>query len=74
MTKEPSLTLGEWVKKNSSVFPQPLGVAVEKLWGYTSQFGRHVVEGKPADFNEAELVVGLSGALSIYLLRKALHD
>lgn len=52
-------------------FPQPLGAAVEKLWGYTSQYGRHVQEGKPADFNEAEMVVGLAGTLSVYLLRKS---
>ncbi|MFZ2277401.1 MAG: hypothetical protein WAW39_06370 [Prosthecobacter sp.] len=71
VTKEPKLTLGEWLKKNPSAFPQPLGVGIDKLWGYTSQFGRHVEEGKPASFDEAELVVGPSGALSAYLLRKA---
>lgn len=70
LTGQPSATLGEWVKKNPDHFPKPLGTAVEKLWGYTSQYGRHVLEGKPADFDEAELVVGLSGALCVYLLRK----
>jgi AbiJ N-terminal domain 4 len=70
VTKEPKLTLGEWLKKNPSLFPQPLGAGIEKMWGYASQYGRHVVEGKPADFNEAELIVGLAGALSVYLLRK----
>lgn len=70
ITNEPNLTLGEWVKKNSSAFPQPLGVGIEKMWGYASQFGRHVAEGKPTSFDEAELVVGLSGSLSVYLLRK----
>ena len=71
VTGHPSVTLGEWVKKNPNHFPQPLGTAIEKLWGYTSQYGRHVLEGKPADFDEAELVVGLAGALCVYLLRKA---
>lgn len=70
VTGQPSTTLGEWVKKNPSHFPQPLGAAVEKLWGYTSQYGRHVLEGNPANFYEAELVVGLSGVLSVYLLRR----
>jgi hypothetical protein len=74
VTGDPKLTLGDWVKKNSAEFPQPLGSAVEKLWGYASQYGRHVQEGKAADYNEAELVVGLSGALSVYLLRKASDD
>ncbi len=71
VTGQPSFTLGDWVKKNPHAFPQPLGAAVEKLWGHTSQYGRHVQEGKPADFNEAEMVVGLAGTLSVYLLRKS---
>jgi hypothetical protein len=58
------------VKKNPSVLPQPLGSVVEKLWGYSSQYGRHVSEGKPAAYEEAELVVGVAGALSVYLMRK----
>ena len=65
------LTLGDWMKKNPLAFPQPLGSAVEKLWGYSSQYGRHVQEGKPADYDEAEMVVGIVGALSVYMLRKA---
>lgn len=71
VTGDAKMTLGEWVKKNPASFPQPLGVAVEKLWGYASQYGRHVQEGNPADYDEAEMVVGLAGALSVYLLRKA---
>lgn len=71
VTGEAKLTLGDWVKKNHSAFPQPLGNAVEKLWGYSSQYGRHVQEGKPAAYEEAELVVGVAGALSTYLMRKS---
>jgi hypothetical protein len=70
LTGEPNLTLGDWLKKRPNAFPQPLGSALEKLWGYTSQYGRHVQEGKPAKYDEAELVVGLAGALSVFLLRK----
>ncbi len=71
VTKDANITLGDWIKKNSTEFPKPLNSAIIHLWGYTSQYGRHVAEGKPANFNEAELVVGLSGALSSYLLRKS---
>jgi hypothetical protein len=71
VTGDSKSTLGEWVKKNAAFFPQPVGTAIEKLWGYSSQFGRHVREGDPADFDEAEMVVGLAGALSVYILRKA---
>lgn len=70
LTGDTKLTLGDWLKKNSNAFPQPIGSAIDKLWGYASQYGRHVQEGKPADFSEAELVVGLAGALTVYLLRK----
>jgi len=71
VTGDSKLTLGDWVKKNSAVFPQPVSSIVEKLWGYSSQYGRHVLEGKPSAYDEAEMVVGLAGALSVYLLRKA---
>lgn len=70
LTGEPNLTLGEWLKKHPTAFPHPLGSALDKLWGYASQYGRHVQEGKPANYDEAELVVGLAGALSVYLLRR----
>jgi hypothetical protein len=71
VTGETKSTLGEWVKNNPNAFPQPIGGAIEKLWGYSSQYGRHVQEGKPADYIEAELVVGLAGALVLYLIKKA---
>lgn len=71
LTGEPSLTLGDWWKRHPTAFPQPLGSALGKLWGYTSQYGRHVEEGKPENYDEAELVVSLAGALSVYLLRRA---
>ena len=71
VTGDTKLTLGEWLKQNPASFPQPLSSAVEKLWGYASNYGRHVHEGKPAAYDEAEMVVGLVGALSVYLLRKS---
>lgn len=70
VTGDPKLTLGEWLKENPNAFPAPLTGAVEKLWGYTSEYGRHVREGRPTTFDEAELVVGISVALAVYLLRK----
>lgn len=70
-TNDSNMTLGEWVKKNRGLLPPPVDVAVEKLWGFSSEYGRHVKEGAPAQFDEAELVVGLTGALSVYLMRKA---
>ncbi len=71
ITGEPNLTLGEWLRRNPQSFPAPLGTAVEKLWGYASEYGRHVREGRPPTFEEVEMVVGIAGALTVYLLRKA---
>ena len=50
---------------------KPWWIAVDKLWGFASENGRHVQEGQPAQFEEAELVVGVAGALSVYLMRKS---
>jgi len=71
VTNDTKRTLGEWIKENRDKFPAPLGTAIEKLWGYTSEYGRHVKEGNPANFDEAEMTVGIVGALSTYLLRKS---
>lgn len=63
-------TLGDVIKKHRALFPAPLDVLIEKAWGYTSNFGRHLVEGKAPNFEEAELIVGLSAIVSRYLTRK----
>jgi hypothetical protein len=63
-------TLGELVKRSPSLFPRPIDEVVSKAWGYSSNFGRHLHEGNPPRFEEAELMVGLSGALCRYLSRR----
>ncbi len=63
-------TLGDVLRKNPSLFPKPVDQILDKAWGYTSNFGRHLMEGKPPAFDEAELVVGLSGVLARYLSRR----
>lgn len=60
-------TLGPIIKRLN--LPAPLDQAVEKLWGFTSQQGRHI-EGRQPQFEEAELVVTTASALSVYLLRR----
>ncbi|MEL0211935.1 MAG: hypothetical protein VW891_15375, partial [Novosphingobium sp.] len=61
-------TLGPIIRRLS--LPAPLDQAVEKLWGFTSQQGRHILEGRQPQFEEAELVVTTASALSVYLLRR----
>lgn len=62
-------TLGDIVRRNE-IFPKPIDTIVEKAWGWTSNNGRHLLEGKSPSFEEAELMVGISGVLCLYLQRK----
>jgi hypothetical protein len=62
-------TLGDLLRKSPGLFPKPVDQIVDKAWGYTSNYGRHLTEGQPPQFDEAELVVGLSGVLCRYLSR-----
>jgi hypothetical protein len=63
--------LGELTKKSPGLFPTPLDQVVEKLWGFTSEEGRHLREGRAPNVAEAELVVGLAGTLVSYLVKKS---
>lgn len=64
-------TLGQLIQRNPGLFPKPVDQIVEKAWAYSSNFGRHIVEGMPPQFEEAELMVGVSGVLCRYLARRA---
>jgi hypothetical protein len=70
VTGDPKSTLGEVLKRNPGILPKPLDTAIEKVWGYASNEARHVEEGRAPGRDEAELVVGLSAAISNYLTRK----
>lgn len=50
--------------------PAPLDSALHKLWGFASEQGRHIQEGRDPSFEEAELVVTVASAVSVYLLRR----
>lgn len=63
-------TLGTLVQRKPDLFPRPLGSVVEQAWGWASNHGRHLIEGRKPSFEEAELIVGLSGALCRYLKHK----
>ncbi|ATA20818.1 hypothetical protein EDC48_11486 [Gibbsiella quercinecans] len=63
-------TPGQLTQRNSGLFPKPVDQIVEKAWAYSSNFGRHLVEEMPPEFEEAELMVGGSGVLCRYLARR----
>jgi hypothetical protein len=70
VTGDAKATLGEVMKRYPGLLPKPLDEAIPKIWGYASNEARHVVEGRQVSREEAELLVGLSAALSGYLTRK----
>ncbi|HKQ56964.1 MAG TPA: hypothetical protein VJY35_03775 [Candidatus Eisenbacteria bacterium] len=63
-------TLGDILKRHEGLLPRPLDAAVEKVWGYASEMGRHLREGRAPGRDEAELVVGVVAAASTYLVRR----
>jgi len=62
-------TLGALLKfhKERLNIPSPLHTVLEKIWGYASEKGRHLKEGRAPGPEEAELVVMLSAAFISYL-------
>lgn len=61
-------TLGPIISRLN--FPKPMDEAIRKLWGFTSEQGRHLLEGRDPQFEEGELVVTVASAVSVYLLRE----
>ena len=63
-------TLGKIISNHPNLIPKPLDQAVDKAWGYASDKGRHLKEGNPPSYEDAELIVNISGAVCSYLLHK----
>lgn len=70
VTGDKNLTLGELMKKHPDIVPPPLSIVISKIWGFSSMQGRHLQEGNDPEFIEAELLVGLTSSLCIYLAKK----
>ena len=69
-TGDKKSTLGDLMKKYPGVIPSPLDQAVTKIWGFTSEQGRHLREGEAPEYLEAELVVAVTSAIATYLGKK----
>lgn len=63
-------TLGRILQKNKGIIPNPLPDAIEKLWGYASENGRHLKEGQIPTYADAQLIVGICATIITYLLTK----
>ena len=69
-TGDKKSTLGDLMKRYTGVIPSPLDQAVTKIWGFTSEQGRHLREGEAPEYLEAELVVEVTSAIATYLGKK----
>jgi hypothetical protein len=69
---DPKQTLGALMKQYGAqlAIPRPLDAAVEKAWGYASEVGRHLQEGREPTAEEAELVATVCAAVVTYLMKK----
>ena len=70
VTGDPKSTLGDLMKLFPDAVPRPLDIAISKIWGFTSERGRHLRENDAPDIAEAELIVGLAGSLTAYMVKK----
>ena len=61
-------TLGAFIKDLN--LPPPVDEAVEKMWGFASNQGRHIKKGKELKFAEAMLTVHFCAAIISYLSQK----
>lgn len=71
VTGDHKANLGDIMKRHGRIIPEPLDQAVIKAWGYASEHGRHIREGREPGINEAELIVGLCASLSSYLVKNS---
>jgi hypothetical protein len=63
-------TFGKLLERYPDLFPKPLDKGMEKVWGFASEMGRHLREGRTPRVEEAELLVGLATACCTYLARR----
>jgi len=66
---DPKATLGDILKRHPDLIPKPLDRAVDRAWGYASEMGRHIREGRVPQRREVELIVGLAATVATYLSR-----
>jgi hypothetical protein len=69
-TGDVKATLGDILKKHATIVPKPLDNALAQAWGYASEMGRHIREGRTPTYPEAVLIVGIAAATCTYLAEK----
>jgi len=69
-TGNPKATLGVLLKSNPGLIPSPLDTAVEKMWGFASEQGRHLREGRDPGYEDALLSLHVVAAVTNNLAKK----
>lgn len=70
VTGDTKATLGKIAGSYKDLFPKPIDEVVTKAWGYASENARHGREDRTLGRSEAQLVVGLSSSVAMYLIQK----
>ena len=70
LTGKPNAELGKLIPELN--LPRPLDIAIDKLWGYSSDRARHIREGQSVNPEEAELVVSVAAAVCTFLAKRSL--
>lgn len=68
ITGKPKKTLGEIIKIHPELLPKPLDDSISKMWGYASEYARHVREDREVARKEAQLILGISATIIAYLI------
>lgn len=63
-------TLGALINNHPDIVPKPLDDVMKKIWGFSSEQGRHLQEGRVPNYEEAELIVHLCAVMCTYLGKK----
>ncbi len=70
VTGDQKATLGAILQRYPGFVPAPLDQALDKLWGFASEQGRHLREGRVPGYEEAEVAVQVASAVARYLSKK----
>ncbi|KML46111.1 hypothetical protein VL15_36145 [Burkholderia cepacia] len=62
------------VKANRNRIGPPLDKAIESMWGFTLNHGRHLSEGEDCSHDDTELIVGFAAAPGAYLIENECVD
>jgi hypothetical protein len=72
ISDDPRAPFGEILNRHRDELriPRPLDSALSQIWGYASEMGRHLREGRNPNRREAELLLGMAATMISYLLNQ----